>query len=142
MPKLLQSQTVKNFSSLVGISVNLFLLGYFKYAGFLVSNINSIFEQTYNLGSILLPIGISFFTFQQIAYLCDVTKEGESKYGFREYVLFVTFFPQLIAGPIVHHKEMMPQFQNKAQRHRSQLCYWSDSFHYRIIKKSNLSRQL
>jgi len=113
--KIIAKSDRKKLQLLVGISVNLFLLGYFKYAGFLVSNINSIFDQTYNLGSILLPIGISFFTFQQIAYLCDVTKEGESKYGFREYVLFVTFFPQLIAGPIVHHKEMMPQFQNKAQ---------------------------
>ena len=74
--KIIAKSDRKKLQLLVGISVNLFLLGYFKYAGFLVSNINSIFDQTYNLGSILLPIGISFFTFQQIAYLCDVTKEG------------------------------------------------------------------
>ena len=113
--KVIAKSGRKKIQLFVGISVNLFLLGYFKYAGFLVSNLNSIFNQSYNLGEILLPIGISFFTFQQIAYLSDVTKEGGSNYGFREYVLFVTFFPQLIAGPIVHHKEMMPQFQNKAK---------------------------
>ena len=113
--KIIAKSDRKKNQLFVGICLNLFLLGYFKYAGFLVSNINSIFDQSYNLGSIILPIGISFFTFQQIAYLWDVTKDGESAYGLREYVLFVTFFPQLIAGPIVHHKEMMPQFQNNSQ---------------------------
>lgn len=113
--KIIAKSCRKKLQLLVGISINLFLLGYFKYAGFLFSNINSIFDQSYNLSQILLPIGISFFTFQQIAYLCDVSKAGEPNYGFREYVLFVSFFPQLIAGPIVHHKEMMPQFKKKDQ---------------------------
>lgn len=113
--KIIAKAFRKKLQLFVGISANLSLLGYFKYAGFLVSNLNSIFDQSYDPGQILLPIGISFFTFQQIAYLCDVKKLGNSNYGFREYILFVTFFPQLIAGPIVHHKEMMPQFQNKAQ---------------------------
>lgn len=113
--KIISNSYRKKAQLFIGISVNLLFLGYFKYAGFLVSNINSIFDQSHDLGQILLPIGISFFTFQQIAYLCDITKEGKSNYGFREYVLFVTFFPQLIAGPIVHHKEMMPQFQKKDQ---------------------------
>ena len=113
--KIIAKSCRKKLQLFVGISANLLLLGYFKYAGFLVSNINSIFDQSYDLSQILLPIGISFFTFQQIAYLCDVKKAGDSNYGFREYVLFVAFFPQLIAGPIVHHKEMMPQFRNKDQ---------------------------
>ena len=99
----------KHFLAL-GILLNLVLLGYFKYAGFLILNINFLFKGNYELGQILLPIGISFFTFQQIAYLSDISKGQKMKYSFVDYILFVTFFPQLIAGPIVHHKEMMPQF--------------------------------
>ncbi len=93
-----------------GITGNVLLLGYFKYADFFISNINVIFSTDISLLHLVLPLAISFFTFQQIAYLVD-TYRGETKqYNIFTYSLFVTFFPQLIAGPIVHHKEMMPQF--------------------------------
>jgi len=96
-----------------GIATNLSLLGYFKYADFFISNINLIFSDNINLLHLALPLAISFFTFQQIAYLVDSYKGETKEYDFLNYALFVTFFPQLIAGPIVHHKEMMPQFTSK-----------------------------
>jgi len=96
-----------------GIAANLFLIGYFKYANFFVDSLNSTINSTYHLEKIILPLAISFFTFQQIAYLVDAYKGKAKEYNFLHYVLFVTFFPQLIAGPIVHHKEMMSQFSKK-----------------------------
>ncbi len=94
----------------VGIALNLSALGYYKYAGFFVENINRLIAGDYNLEHIVLPLAISFFTFQQIAYLVDAYRGITKEYRFIHYALFVTFFPQLIAGPIVHHKEMLPQF--------------------------------
>jgi D-alanyl-lipoteichoic acid acyltransferase DltB (MBOAT superfamily) len=93
-----------------GVTANLALLGWFKYAGFLTANLAALGAPTPML-SIALPIGISFFTFQQIAYLVDVARGVSDRYGPRDYLLFVAFFPQLIAGPIVHHREMMPQLR-------------------------------
>lgn len=96
----------------LGVTLNLVTLGYYKYAGFFVQNINAIAGTDFNLESIILPLAISFFTFQQIAYLVDAYRGITREYRFIHYALFVTFFPQLIAGPIVHHKEMLPQFLN------------------------------
>jgi len=93
-----------------GIIANLALLGYFKYANFFVDNLNNIAGTNIVLEQIILPLAISFFTFQQIAYLVDAWRGETKEYNFLHYCLFVTFFPQLIAGPIVHHKEMLPQF--------------------------------
>jgi len=93
-----------------GIAVNLTLLGYFKYATFFVDNINALTDSALYLETIVLPIAISFFTFQQIAYLVDTKRRITLEHSFLQYCLFVVFFPQLIAGPIVHHKEMLPQF--------------------------------
>jgi D-alanyl-lipoteichoic acid acyltransferase DltB (MBOAT superfamily) len=93
-----------------GIAVNLGLIGYFKYANFFIDNINVALETNFHLNKIILPLAISFFTFQQIAYLMDAYRRETREYNFIHYFLFVTFFPQLIAGPIVHHKEMIPQF--------------------------------
>lgn len=98
---------------IVGIVVNLLLLGYFKYVDFFILNINFIFGSKFEFLRIVLPLAISFFTFQQIAYLVDSYKGQTKEYDFLSYALFVSFFPQLIAGPIVHHKEMMPQFLSK-----------------------------
>jgi D-alanyl-lipoteichoic acid acyltransferase DltB (MBOAT superfamily) len=95
---------------IIGIIVNLSLLGYFKYADFFIENFNGISGANIQPLNLLLPLAISFFTFQQIAYLVDSYKGLTKEYDFLNYALFVTFFPQLIAGPIVHHKEMMPQF--------------------------------
>jgi len=97
----------------LGVSFNLGLLGYFKYANFFIQTINNLTGNTYHLETIILPLAISFFTFQQIAYLVDAYKGETHEYNFLHYCLFVTFFPQLIAGPIVHHQEMLPQFAKK-----------------------------
>lgn len=94
----------------VGISCNLGLLAYFKYANFFVENVNYLTGMSLTIDTIILPLAISFFTFQQIAYLVDAYSGLVRDYKFSHYVLFVTFFPQLIAGPIVHHKQMLPQF--------------------------------
>ena len=93
-----------------GVAVNLGLLGYYKYANFFVDNLNNILGSNWNLGHIFLPLAISFFTFQQISYLVDARQGKTSEYNFLHYCLFVCFFPQLIAGPIVHHREIIPQF--------------------------------
>ena len=96
-----------------GIVGNLSLLGYFKYTDFFLENFNLAFDGSVPLLHLALPLAISFFTFQQIAYLVDSYRAETAEYNFLNYALFVTFFPQLIAGPIVHHKEMMPQFASK-----------------------------
>ena len=96
-----------------GVLVNLGILGYFKYANFLAVSTNNLFGTSFNLQTITLPLAISFFTFNQIAFLID-TYRGEAKeYDFLRYCLFITFFSHLLAGPIVHHKEMIPQLFRK-----------------------------
>ncbi len=97
----------------VGIAFNLGMLGYFKYSDFFIANINSLLATNIPQLELLLPLAISFFTFQQIAYLVDCYRYNIHEYDFLNYCLFVSFFPQLIAGPIVHHKEMMPQFMSR-----------------------------
>lgn len=100
----------------VGILANLSLLGYFKYADFFITNLNLAFGSDVPLLALALPLAISFFTFQQVAYLVDAYRGEVAEYDFLNYAVFVTFFPQLIAGPIVHHKEMMPQFSDPNNR--------------------------
>ena len=102
---------------ITGIISNLSLLIYFKYTNFLIQNITLITGDDYSSINIVLPLAISFFTFQQIAYLVDTYKGEAEEYSFSHYCLFVTFFPQLIAGPIVHHKEMLPQFVDDNKKH-------------------------
>lgn len=97
----------------LGVALNLCLLGYFKYVDFFIGNINGLFATEISPLHIALPLAISFFTFQQIAYLVDSYRGETKEYNITNYMLFVTFFPQLIAGPIVHHKEMMPQFSSR-----------------------------
>jgi len=94
----------------IGVIANLGLLGWFKYSNFLVENLNLAFNAGITPINLVLPLAISFFTFQQIAYLVDSYRGLTREYDFLNYAVFVAFFPQLIAGPIVHHKEMMPQF--------------------------------
>ena len=98
---------------LLGVAVNLGLLGYFKYADFFISNLNFLFGFGMAEMKIILPIAISFFTFQQIAYLVDAYEGEASRSTFIEYCLFVSFFPQLLAGPIVHHSDVIPQFRER-----------------------------
>jgi alginate O-acetyltransferase complex protein AlgI len=94
----------------VGIAANLAPLAFYKYAGFALDMVGSPQIET-TLPALVLPLGISFYTFQQIAYLVDVRRGEPAERSFLGYALFVTFFPQLIAGPIVHYKEMLPQFR-------------------------------
>jgi D-alanyl-lipoteichoic acid acyltransferase DltB (MBOAT superfamily) len=94
----------------VGIGADLLLLGYYKYANFFVSNLARVVASDFSLSQIVLPLGISFFTFTQIAFLVDAARGKVKEYSFVHYVLFVTYFPHLLAGPVLHHQEMMPQF--------------------------------
>jgi alginate O-acetyltransferase complex protein AlgI len=96
----------------IAVAGNLFLLGYFKYAEFFVNNVNDLIDGNYRVDEIILPLAISFFTFQQISYIVDAYKNQEVHYKFPDYLLFVTFFPQLIAGPIVRHDHIIRQFSN------------------------------
>lgn len=99
-----------------GIIINLSVLFYFKYFDFFIENINGLFGTDFLLRNVLLPLGISFFTFQQIGFLVDAYRKEAEGYSFLDYALFVTFFPQLIAGPIVTHKEMIPQYQDTSKK--------------------------
>ncbi len=105
-----QTPQKKQWILTIGIVINLSLLIFFKYTDFLIENFNGLFNADASLLHIVLPLAISFFTFQQIAYLVDSYRGLTGDYNFFNYGLFVAFFPQLIAGPIVHHGEMMPQF--------------------------------
>jgi alginate O-acetyltransferase complex protein AlgI len=95
----------------LAITLDLVILGYFKYAAFLINNLGYLVGATWNTGPVPLPLGISFFTFTQIAFLVDVRRDLTRERGSIYYFLFVSFFPHLIAGPILHHKEMIPQFR-------------------------------
>ena len=106
----------------LGVLFNLGLLGWFKYADFFIANLNMLTTNELPLLELALPLAISFFTFQQIAYLVDCYQEDTQDYDFLNYCLFVTFFPQLIAGPIVHHREMMPRFVRTGNK----LWHWSN----------------
>lgn len=96
------------------IVFNLTLLGYFKYSNFFIASVNQLSGGHIPALDVVLPLGISFFTFTQIAFLIDVYRGIAREYNFIHYLLFVTYFPHLIAGPVLHHKQMMPQFANPA----------------------------
>lgn len=96
-----------------GLAFNLGLIFYFKYYDFFVDNLNKAFSASFELKHIILPLGISFFTFQQVSYVIDSYKGETKEYNFVDYALFVTFFPQLVAGPIVLHNEILPQFADR-----------------------------
>jgi D-alanyl-lipoteichoic acid acyltransferase DltB (MBOAT superfamily) len=94
------------------VAGNLLLLGWFKYTGFVVQTVNDATGAGWAVPHIALPLALSFFTFQQIAYLCDSNDGVATEPSLLNYTLFVTFFPHLVAGPITHHKEMVPQFED------------------------------
>ncbi len=96
------------------ITANLLLLGYFKYTDFFLASANQLFGSHVPALDIILPLGISFFTFTQIAFLVDAYRGVAREYNFIHYLLFITYFPHLIAGPVLHHKQVMPQFANPA----------------------------
>lgn len=112
---------------ITGILLNLGILFYFKYYDFFIENMNLAFHTNFTLKHILLPLGISFFTFQQLSFIIDRALGKCGHYSLINYVTFVTFFPQLIAGPIVLYKEMIPQFEDTSRR-----TFRADSFAHGI----------
>ncbi|MDF9393249.1 MULTISPECIES: MBOAT family O-acyltransferase [Methylococcus] len=113
-----QRSRVRRWLLAGSIAADLVLLGYYKYANFFVRAVNDLAGTQWRLEEIVLPLGISFFTFTQIAFLVDAYRGRAREYRFLPYLLFVTYFPHLIAGPILHHGEMMPQFSGAQHRRR------------------------
>lgn len=99
-----------------GIILNVFLLIYFKYSGFLAQNINALFGTSFIFQNIALPLGISFFTFTQISWLVDTYKGETNDYSLLEYVLFISYFPKMVEGPIALHGDILPQFKDKSRK--------------------------
>jgi len=123
-----------------GILFNVAFLGYFKYANFFYTTLNDLTGTHFVLTQIILPLGISFITFQKIAFLIDVHARRVETFTLREFFLFVLFFPQLIAGPIVHFREMMPQFQRISCRiDQAHLAVGLTLFTFGLFKKVALA---
>jgi len=100
----------------LGVALNLGLLGFYKYADFFLGEVNALAGTTFPLVGVILPLGLSFITFQQVAYLVDSYRgQSSGEDGWLRYALFVTFFPQLVAGPIVQHRDIIPQFDTLAR---------------------------
>jgi D-alanyl-lipoteichoic acid acyltransferase DltB (MBOAT superfamily) len=120
-----------------GIAANLGLLAYFKYANFFVDNWNALGGPTFHVSRIILPIAISFFTFQQIVFLVEAYRGEAGDYDFLHYALLVTFYPHLIAGPIVHYREMLTQFtrRNVTRFHASHFAVGVTIFCIGLFKK-------
>ena len=98
-----------NGLAISGVALNLLVLGIFKYSRFAVENVNGVLHSGFALPSIILPLGISFFTFEQIGYLIDIRRGNKYPAGLLSYSVFVSFFPRLVAGPILRYNEILPQ---------------------------------
>ncbi|GGW62768.1 MBOAT family O-acyltransferase [Alishewanella tabrizica] len=129
----------KSWLTILGVCLNLAAIGYYKYSVFFVNNLALLYGSNWQIEQILLPLAISFFTFQQIAYLIDVQRHQVIEPSFSNYVLFVCFFPQLIAGPIVHHSEMMPQFRQGLQISSRHFAVGFSIFCIGLFKKTVLA---
>lgn len=101
----------------LGLLLNLGILFCFKYYDFFIENVNAVLRTDYHFLRLALPLGISFYTFQQLSYVIDSYRGECEQYSFLEYAAYVSFFPQLIAGPIVYHNELIPQLRAK-ENHR------------------------
>ncbi len=143
----------RNLLLFVGIAGNLALLAYFKYADFFIDSVNAVAKTDLPLLHVILPLGISFFTFQKIAYLADIHARRARTRRLIDFALFVFFFPQLIAGPIVHHSEVMPQFrllgrEEAHDRKKSRALAWENSavgltiFLIGLVKKVVIADQI
>ncbi len=108
---LMENALRRRAIGILGVTLNLAALCYFKYTGFILDTLSALSGKPLPFASIILPLGISFFTFQQIAYLVDIMRGAKAERDVVSYTLFVSFFPHLIAGPLVHHTEMIPQFK-------------------------------
>ncbi|MBQ4085581.1 MAG: MBOAT family protein [Clostridia bacterium] len=112
-----KTPSVRKAAFITGMALNIGILLYFKYTDFFISNINAVLGTQIPLLRLVLPLGISFYTFQQLGYMIDSYKGKVPDYSFLDYALFVSFFPQLVAGPIVLHSEIAPQFADE-KKHR------------------------
>ena len=130
----------RKFLFITAVGCNLCSLGYYKYTNFFIESCNAALGWQLACLDIALPIGISFFTFQQIAYLADIYtgRFNPTGQGFLGYSLFVSFFPQLVAGPIVHHREMIPQFESL--RHKA--ADWQDIYHGLLFFSMGLAKKV
>ena len=115
-----ENALLRKLELLAALLLNIGVLFYFKYFDFFLMNMNRIFHTDFTLRNILLPLGISFFTFQQVSYVVDAYRGEVQKYDFLQYASFVAYFPQLIAGPIVTHDELIPQFMDL---NRKRFCW-------------------
>lgn len=115
-------QGYRKFYLILSVILNLCFLGYFKYTNFLIDNYNNLFSGHFELHDIILPVGISFYTFQSMSYIIDIyRRELKPTKNILEYMFFVSFFPQLVAGPIVRASEFLPQIYKKMQLSREEL---------------------
>ncbi len=126
LSKAINAKSLNAKSLLIaGICFNIVLLGYFKYTGFLMNNIASVLGNDVSAIKIIFPIGISFYTFQQIAFLVDTYRKEVPEYSLIEYFLFTAYFPKVIQGPIVYHNELMPEFKQKDKKKFDIECFSS-----------------
>jgi D-alanyl-lipoteichoic acid acyltransferase DltB (MBOAT superfamily) len=141
---LLQSQrkVVRQALLALGIAANLAVLGYFKYTNFLIRNFDHLFGSNVPMTSIILPIGISFYTFQKIGFLVDVYERKISEVRPLEFMLMVSFFPQLIAGPIVHYREIVPQLMRSLRVEARSVALGLSVFAVGLAKKAVLADAL
>lgn len=134
----------KKIIFIIAVSGNILLLGFFKYSNFFIANINYFFSTQVDLLRLIIPIGISFYTFMQIAWLVDIYKQDHFRYNLIDYCLFVTFFPYVISGPIVSHKEIIPQFElpNAGKINVANLCRGFFIFTLGMFKKAAIADTL
>jgi alginate O-acetyltransferase complex protein AlgI len=107
-----KSNSNNKVTVIVAITFNILLLGYFKYANFLIDTLSGIGVNINHIENIFLPLGISFYTFEQISYLVGIAKNDSKNYSYPRFLAFVAFFPHLVAGPILNANELIPQFRN------------------------------
>ena len=133
---LLVARSARKSILILGVGMNLAVLGYFKYAGFLAANINTALGTDLPLLHLILPIGISFYTFMNIALLVDIYRGEVKRLSIMEYCLFMSFFPHLVAGPILHHSELVPQIKSGLRRLAyDDLCIGLSIFSIGLFKK-------
>ncbi len=111
-----ENRNLRKWEMIGAVVLNFGVLFYFKYYNFFLSNLNQVFSSDFTLKNIVLPLGISFFTFQQVSYVIDAYRGEVQQYPFLQYACFVTYFPQLVAGPIVTHDELIPQFLDENKK--------------------------
>ena len=129
-----------NLIVICGVGLNLGVLAFFKYAHFLLDNVNAVAGSAFQPGNIVLPLGISFFTFEQIGYLVDIRRGSVYRASLSQYAVFVSFFPRLVAGPILRYSEIGPQLLNRSTKTLSDdLAVGLTIFFIGLAKKSLLA---